>query len=327
MVLRIDATRARASLLERLLVGSYITGQDCVRLSARGGLSLPQRAAIRSVVDRLLGMTIVVDTPEVVEVENFIDPGRHEVPRLIHRVAEVLRRELKVCHEVLVTGRSELLERIPPMEAEVDQLTLLVTRQLLLSSDDSRIAREIDVPSRHYQFGYRLVAKVLEVIGDRIETIAGELHLHLSELAAAPPGAKEALRAGLPRFERLLRRSMTAFAAVSVTEADALLNQIEQARTALVELGLRLLREEPTSRASAAAQRLVGDLAMAHALLVIVNEVTINRSVEPETVAATGRQVALRGRRGPHSLQSSHPVLAGPHFRDLGFGTLERSST
>jgi hypothetical protein len=45
-----------------------------------------------------------------------------------------------------------------------------------------------------------------------------------------------------------------------------------------------------------AAQRVVSNLLMALEMLVIINEVTINRSVEPETVAKTERQVAMHTR-------------------------------
>jgi len=40
---------------------------------------------------------------------------------------------------------------------------------------------------------------------------------------------------------------------------------------------------------------------MAVEMLVIINEVTINRSVEPETVAKTDRQVVMRSRGADRS--------------------------
>ena len=103
-VLRIDATGASPTLLGRLLVGSYITGQDQVLVTARGGLTAGQRAALRRVVDRLLGMSIVGDNPAAVEVQNFIDPGKYDLPRLFHRLVELLAEELEGCQLAVVEG-------------------------------------------------------------------------------------------------------------------------------------------------------------------------------------------------------------------------------
>ncbi len=121
-MLRIDATGAPSSLIGRLLVGSYITGQDQVLVTARGGLTTAQRREVHRVVDRLLGMTVVGDSPAVVEVQNFIDPGKYELPRLLHRVVQLLRSELEVCHAALVGRDSPGLERIESIEEEVDQI-------------------------------------------------------------------------------------------------------------------------------------------------------------------------------------------------------------
>jgi len=90
-VLRIDVTGAPPNLLGRLLVGSYITGQDQVLVTARHGLTTGQRKEIHRAVDRILGMTVVSDTPEAVVVQNFIDPGKHALPRLLHRVIQMLQ--------------------------------------------------------------------------------------------------------------------------------------------------------------------------------------------------------------------------------------------
>ena len=195
-VLRIDMTGAPPNLLGRLLVGSYITGQDQVIISARHGLTLEQRKEIRQVVDRTLGMTVVAESPATVEIQNFVDPGKHELPRLLHRVVQLLRAELKVCHAALTQDNARELSQIENLEEEIDRLYLLVVRQLLLSSDNPRIARNIDVESHHYQIGDRLVAKVLEVTGDLIHEIGKDLQENLPGLRRMPRRADR--RAGDP---------------------------------------------------------------------------------------------------------------------------------
>jgi len=290
-VLRIDATGAPSSLIGRLLVGSYITGQDQVLVTARNGLTSPQRKEIHRVVDRLLGMTVVGDSPDGVEVENFIDPGRYELPRLLRRMVELLRLELEICRTAMTAREATQLDRIDALEEEVDQLYLLMVRQLLLSSDDPRIARDINVESHHYQIGYRLVAKVLEVTGDLVHAVGHDLQEHGDGLRRMPGSLPHEIARRIHRVERLLGRTMSAFTALSVVEADAILNRIAAALPNDMAFGQRVVQSVPSKTVAGAAQRIAGNLVMALEMMVIINETTINRSVEPETVALTDARV------------------------------------
>lgn len=296
-VLRIDATGAPANLLGRLLVGSYITGQDQVLVTARNGLTPAQRSEIHRLVDRILGMTVVGDTPEEVEIQNFIDPGKYELPRLLHRVVQMLRTELEACGAALSGREAPPLQVIETIEEEIDRFYLLMVRQLLLSSDSPRIARNIDVESHHYQIGYRLVAKVLEVTGDLVHGIGTELQANLPGLRRLPASLIREIVTRIERLELLLTRTMDAFDRLSVVEANATLNVIGEVLPKDAGFGQSICRRIPNRKVAVAAQRISYNLDMALEMLIIVNEVTINRSVEPETVARTGTRVPM-GPRG-----------------------------
>jgi phosphate uptake regulator len=299
-VLQIDATGAPANLLERLLVGSYITGHDQVILTAKDGLTAAQRREIHRVVDRTLGMTVVGDTPAGVEVQNFVDPSKFELPRLIHRVVQMLRTELGICRTALLDKDARQLESVETMEEEIDQLYLLMVRQLLLSSDSPRIARIIDVESHHYQIGDRLVAKMLEVTGDLIHGIATELQGHLPGLRRMPPNLVHLFASRIERLEHLLARTMDAFGRLSVIDANTTLNEIGEALAHDSNLGQMIYPRVPNRRVAVAAQRIACNLVMALEMLIVVNEVTINRSVEPETVAHAGTRVRF-ATHGPYA--------------------------
>ncbi|HEY1198597.1 MAG TPA: response regulator [Thermoplasmata archaeon] len=311
-VLRIDATGAPSNLLARLLVGSYITGQDQVLVTARNGLTAAQRNEIHRLVDRILGMTVVGDTPEMVEVQNFIDPGKYELPRLLHRVVQMLRTELEACGAALSGREAPQLQLIETIEEEIDRFYLLMVRQLLLSSDSPRIARNIDVESHHYQIGYRLVAKVLEVTGDLIHGIGTELQENLPGLRRLPRTMIRELVTRVERLELLLTRTMDAFDRLSVVEANATLNVIGEALPKDAGFGQLICRRIPNRKVAVAAQRIAYNLDMALEMLIIVNEVTINRSVEPETVARTGTRVPMGPRGSRLSSKASHRGITEP---------------
>ncbi len=309
-VLRIDMTGAPPNLLGRLLVGSYITGQDQVIISARHGLTLEQRKEIRQVVDRTLGMTVVAESPATVEIQNFVDPGKHELPRLLHRVVQLLRAELKVCHAALTQDNARELSQIENLEEEIDRLYLLVVRQLLLSSDNPRIARNIDVESHHYQIGDRLVAKVLEVTGDLIHEIGKDLQENLPGLRRMPRRVTGELVTRLERLDLLLTQTMEAFGHLSVVEANSNLNEIGQILPKGADLGQLIARRVGNRKVAVAAQRITSNLSMSLEMLIIVNEVTINRSVEPETVALTGTRLQVDVPASHRPRRVSHTSIA-----------------
>jgi len=304
-VLRIDASGAPSNLLGRLLVGSYITGQDQILVTARDGLTTAQRKEIHRVVDRILGMTVVGDSASVVEVQNFVDPSKYELPRLINRVVHLLRTELEICHTALTEKEAPQLPVIETIEEEIDRIYLLMVRQLLLSSDSPRIARSIDVESHHFQIGDRLVAKVLEVTGDLIHGIGTELQGNLPGLRRMPRPVVREIVSRIRRLQLLLTRTMDAFSRLSVVDANATLNVIGEALPKDAGLGQMIARRATDRKVAVAAQRIVCNLVMALEMLIIVNEVTINRSVEPETVARTGARVPVFVRPSPHASTGS----------------------
>ncbi|MGD0587916.1 MAG: hypothetical protein ABSA63_03890 [Thermoplasmata archaeon] len=309
-VLHIDVTGAPPNLLGRLLVGSYITGQDQVFVTARKGLSVAQRAEIHQVVDRILGMTVVGDSPDGVEVLNFIDPGKYELPRMLHRVVQMLRAELEVCHAALLDKETPQLQVIEDIEEEIDRFYLLMVRQLLLSSESPRIARDIDVESHHYQIGDRLVAKALEVTGDLIHSIGTELERNLAGLRRMPRPLLSELGARVERLERLLTRSMNAFGHLSMVEANATLNLINDTLPKGAGLSQLIALSVPDRKVAVAAQRIACNLEMAFEMLIIVNEVTINRCVEPETEIHPRNLFPSHGQAAANTRNSTQTSIA-----------------
>jgi phosphate uptake regulator len=308
-LLRIDASGTPPNLLARLLIGGYITGQDQVIVTSRSAITPEQLREIRRTADHVLGMTIVSHEPAAIEVQNFIDPGRFPLPRLLSQVVRLLRAEVEVCRSVLQGGDRATLDQLEVWEDEIDRFYLLMVRQLLLSSDDFRVAREIGVESHHYQMGYRLLAKVLELTADLLAGVGKELTANLSGLRKLKAPIREELVGLLEQFDSVLDRSMNAFATLSVVDANATLNDIDRSLPSDSAVGDALARQIPERQVAVAAQRIVSNLVMGLEMMVIVNETTINRSVEPETVAQTRREVQMHSGRAGGETPPSFPSV------------------
>ncbi len=280
--LRIDARGAPPKLLGRLVVGGFITGQEHVVIT--GALTPTQREEVEHAVARMLGTSIVADLPGQLEIQNFIDPARYPLPRLFSRIAGLLRGQVDQCVRALEGQDSVDLERITTVEDEVDRVYLLLVRQLLVSSDNFHVAKEVGVPSHHFQLGYRLVAKSLEMVGDLLFEVGEDLTTDRALPAKLPGAVRTELSALLQRFGNHLDRTLQSFSEVTFQGANDELNGIGEVYSVLNEAGPRLAAKIRDRTVALVVQRMVSNLDHALKMLVIVNEVTINKSVEPEVL-------------------------------------------
>jgi hypothetical protein len=86
---------------------------------------------------------------------------------------------------------------------------------------------------------------------------------------------------------------MDAFGHLSAVDANTTLNVIDEVLPMGIRLGQLITRRTADRKVVGAAQRIACHLNICLEMLIIVNEVTINRCVEPETVALTGSRVAM----------------------------------
>ncbi len=244
-------------------------------------------------------------------------------------MVQLLEAELGSCYDAIEGGGGASLQQIPSLEEEIDQLYLLMARQLLLSLDSPRIARDIDVESHHFQIGYRLVGKVLEVTGDLVHAVGQDLRENLGGLQQLPRTIGRELTARVRRLEEMLARTMDAFATVSVTEANAALDRIAVELPKEAGFGPLIARSVPDPKTAVVAQRIACNLVVALEMLVIVNEVTINRGVEPETVALTGERVVMAMKGASRVPHESHlaALLATTASERIASGAAEATAT
>jgi phosphate uptake regulator len=270
------------NLLARLLVGAYVTGHDLIRLTAETEFTDAQREEIRRSVVRMLGINVVEERRNLVEIQVFVDPARHSLPHLRERVVRLLRAEIALCRSVLGGTVPQGFRELSRMEEEIDRIYLLMVRQLLLASDDFRVAQEIGVPSHHFQIGERLVSKILEMIGDLLYDTGRELFDTRTGLRGLSVAGRADIDRLFERFDALLGRTMDAFAHFSVEETNATLNELLEELDRKPAFSRLLSRRYPDVPTGMLVQRVVSNLLTCWEMLVAVNEVALNRAVEPE---------------------------------------------
>jgi len=288
--LTVTARNAAPHLLPRLVVGAYVTGQDQVTIT--GHLTRVNRNEINQAVSKLLGSSIVEDGKDRVVIQTFVDPARYSMPRLLDRLVHLLLEQVEECRRAALgtehTDRSQLVA----LEDEMDKIYRLMLRQLMLACGHDEVAREIGAAHHHSHMGFRIIAKLLEDIGDHLVALGGNMYPTEDGRWNVPEDVAKEIAARLDRFGTLLRRTVTAFGGAAAEEANLVLNDAHSDVPVLMALAKDLPRRVPSQPDSLAVERVLQDLLNVTQMLHVVNEVTINRAVDLEEFPQPGARVS-----------------------------------
>jgi phosphate uptake regulator len=278
--LSVDARDAAPHLVPRLIVGAYVTGQDQVTLS--GHLTPLDREEINQAIAKLLGASIVEDGPDQVVIQTFIDPARYSIARLLDRLVHLLLEQVEECRRGALgtgtSGRSQLVA----LEDEMDKIYRLTVRQLMLACGHDDVAKEIGASHHHSHMGFRMIAKLLEDLGDHLFALGQNLFPEEGERWNVPGVVAKEVALRLERFGTLLRRTVTAFESSSAEAANLVLNDVHSDVPVLMALTRNLPGRVSSQPDSLAVGRVLEYLLSLTQMLNVMNEVTINQAVDLE---------------------------------------------
>ena len=221
----IDAdTWAGPEALTRVITGNYIVGRNTIRVRSREELSASQLEEIHDAVRGLTGLTIVNQGPKFVTIENFAEPTRFPIDGLLRRLHYLTSRMEKLALGALSGESSGDIEEAVRMEAEVDRLYWLVVRQLLLAAQNRSVAGKIGEIEPRHLVGDRVVAVMLENIGDLWEEVASGSAPLLKSPRKIPKDFVKAVAPLKAKLEKLMDLTMTAFFTSDLVKANEALD-------------------------------------------------------------------------------------------------------
>jgi len=172
-------------MLERLIVGNYTLGRDAFRVVSSTRISRMHIEEVRRISHRLMGLGIVQETPERIDLQCSIDPTRFKIDMLLRRLA-VIASTMNLESVQALTESLELAEDAIRREDEADMMYWLAIRLILSAQRDPTIADKIGMEDPSQIVYYALIARYLELIADHAESIARravELRTHGKERA------------------------------------------------------------------------------------------------------------------------------------------------
>ncbi len=276
--LAVDVRDAAPNLVPRLVVAAYLSGQDQVTIS--GHLTPLDRDEINQAVSKLLGASIVEDTQDQVVIQTFVDPARYGIPRLLDRLVRLLLEQVEECHRGALGAGPPDRSQLVALEDEMDKIYRLTVRQLMLACGHDDVAREIGAAHHHSHMAFRMIAKLLEDLGDHLFDLGQNLYPIEGGRWNVPNAVAQEVALRLERFGTLLRRTVTAFESDSAEEANLVLNDVHSDVPVLMALARDLPRRVTSQPDSLAVGRVFAYLLAITQMLTVMNEVTINQAVD-----------------------------------------------
>jgi phosphate uptake regulator len=159
-------------VLARVIVGNYVLGRNLVRVESERRLMREQIEAIRGVTQRLLGIGIIEESDRHLLLQCSIDPKNFPLQTVIKRLNVITSIMFKESMDALMDRDMELAKDAIAREHEADTIFWLLVR-LLSSAQQSRVVSEaIGIVDPMEVMEYNQIAWYLEMIGDRINSIA-----------------------------------------------------------------------------------------------------------------------------------------------------------
>lgn len=226
-------------LLGRVVVGNYVVGRDLIRIKSKTRIKGHHIQEVRAAAAKLMGLGIMQETPDEIELQCSVDPGRFPIETVMKRLYTIGATIHREAVEALVKGDAALARDAISREDEADTMYWLILRLLLIAQTDPVMAERMGLKEQLPIVGNRLIAKALENVADYAEAMGQ------SAIEIADQG-KKVDPALLEQFRRVGEASgkvvADALAGVFTHDVKLANRAIENAR--LVEVEAEKLAEE-----------------------------------------------------------------------------------
>ncbi|HEY7587572.1 MAG TPA: phosphate uptake regulator PhoU [Thermoplasmata archaeon] len=289
--------------LTRLITGNYIVGRSTIRVRSRDELSAEQLQEIHEAVRGLTGLTIVNQGPKFVTIENFVEPTRFPIEGLLRRLHYLTSRMESLALSVLAGAATGNIEEVIRMEGEVDRLYWLVVRQLLLAAQNRAVASKIGEVEPRHLLGDRVVAVMLENVGDLWEELARGSLVLLKPKRRISKDLSKAIGDLKTKLERVMELSMSSFFTSDLDKANEALDLKDALETELRRFsqqapGLKCDRRGNICSTCTFLRAVLRPLEHVAKYYGTIAQITINRSLEPPrnpVVMGPAREAAASG--------------------------------
>lgn len=168
----IDADALEGAALERAVLAQYVLGRQLIRVEGESALRTDVFETVTDVERQLMGLGVVEQSTDHVDVRCSVAPGDFELPTLMTRLwrTEATMRENAI--EALCTGDVDTAQRTIHHERQIEKLFFLFLRLVYTTYRNPRLNESVGLETGFPLIGYRSVAQDVVLMAESAYRIA-----------------------------------------------------------------------------------------------------------------------------------------------------------
>lgn len=168
----IDADELEGDSLERAILAQYVLGRQLIRVESDASLSTDALETITDVERQLMGLGVVEQNLDHVDIRCSVAPGDFELPTLLERLwrTEATMRTNAV--DALCAGDSESARRTIHHQRQIEKLFYLFLRLVFTTYRNPRLNESVGLETGFPLIGYRSIAQDVVLMAEHAHRIA-----------------------------------------------------------------------------------------------------------------------------------------------------------
>ena len=159
-------------ILARVIISNYMLGRSVIRVESNRRLMREQIESIRKVTQQLLGIGIIEESDKHLLLQCSIDPKNFPLKTVVKRLYVITSMMFKESIDSLIDHDKELAKDAITREHEANTIFWLLARLLASAQQNRTISESIGISDPMEIVEYNLIAWYLEMIGDRLSSVA-----------------------------------------------------------------------------------------------------------------------------------------------------------
>jgi len=266
----------------RLIVAGYVGGSDIIRITAKNRISSENIQEVRDAELRLMGLSIVEETPTSMTLQCSINPTIFPINVVIRRLHTLFSIMCDEAIQALKDSNLELAEEAQRREREANRMYALILRLLNQAQTNPTMSQKIGMYDAGEILDMSRVATALEGMADWADNIAEEVRK--TEIAGV--GVGEKTKASIEDYSRKIRDlSYKAMKSVFAFDADLANKLIRDFEKNLDTEAYRKIEDLTLSTSFFEAcllRRIIWNLRRIGEIAVSIAETAIDRAMEKE---------------------------------------------
>ena len=159
------------AFLFRMLIGTYITGFNVIRITTKQRFPPFVRTVVRDFTQMTIGQEVVEETEKVIVIKDLLNPAEMPFDNTIKRMFVIVKNMHEDAITALETHNRTLAMDVINRDMDADRLNWLIARQTNMLMQNASLSRKMEI-SPNLAMYYYMLSRIIERVGDHAVRIA-----------------------------------------------------------------------------------------------------------------------------------------------------------